>query len=223
MAKPVTRAQFKDYFLDNKYSKWYFSMIEKVEIRNWSKKTAPCYVEGHHILPKSILPNNNIIYLTAKEHYICHLLLTKMLAGENKWKMQKAFWNISHTRNIKIHSKLYNVIKEEYSKNCSVYMTGKNNPMYGISKKGKYKHTVEHKEYMKKIMTGENNPMYGKKQSEDFISQKSKNYSFTYNNTKVEVFNLRKFCREKHLDQGAMIRVNSRKQMQHKGYTKWQQ
>jgi len=49
-----------------------------------------------------------------------------------------------------------------------------------------------------------------------------KDYTFVYNNNKVEIFNLRKYCREKQLDQGAMVRVNSSKQIQHKGYTKWQ-
>ena len=94
--------------------------------------------------------------------------------------------------------------------------------MYGLSKSGKYNHTPQHKEYMRELMTGENNPMYGKKHSENTISQKSKNYIFVYNNNKIEIFNLRKYCREKQLDQGAMVRVNSSKQIQHKGYTKWQ-
>ena len=222
MAKPTTRQAFKDYCLNNKYSKWYFSIVDKAISRNWSKKTSPCYVEQHHIVPKSIIKNNYTVCLTAKEHFICHLLLIKMLTDKDKWKMQRALWNISHTRDIKIHSKLYNSIKEEYSKNCSKFMTGENNPMYGLSKKGKYNHTPQHKEYMRELMTGENNPMYGKKHSENTISQKSKNYTFVYNNNKIEIFNLRKYCREKQLDQGAMVKVNSSKQIQHKGYTKWQ-
>lgn len=65
MAAPQTRAQFKDYCLDNKYSKWYFSLIEKAETRNWSKKTANCYVEGHHILGKKWYHNK----LTKQEKY----------------------------------------------------------------------------------------------------------------------------------------------------------
>jgi hypothetical protein len=47
-----------------------------------------------------------------------------------------------------------------------------------------------------------------------------KKYRFVYDNEKVEVFNLRKFCRDNNLDQGAMVRVNSEKQKTHKGYSK---
>jgi len=53
--------------------------------------------------------------------------------------------------------------------------------------------------------------------------KKCKNYSFIYNNQKVDIFNLREFCRKNNLDQGAMTRVNSGKQIIHKGYSKWQQ
>ena len=214
---------FKQMCLNNKYTKYYFNIINKALFRNWNKKTAPVYVEGHHIVPNSIIKNNILVYLTAREHFVCHLLLIKMLENENKWKMQRAFWNMSHTRGFKLNSKLYNSLKMEYSKNCSIFMAGENNPMYGITRKGKYKHTEKHKSYMKNIMTGVNNPMYGKKYPEHLVENRSKNYIFLHNNQKIDVFNLRKFCRDNHLDQGAMTRVNSGKQIQHKGYYKWQQ
>jgi hypothetical protein len=35
-------------FLENKYSKWYFSIIEKSQSNNES------YLEKHHIIPKSL-------------------------------------------------------------------------------------------------------------------------------------------------------------------------
>lgn len=190
----TNRQDFKDYCLENKYSKWYFCIVEKDLLRNWSKKSAQQYVEGHHIIPKSITPNNDIVYLTPKEHFICHLLLPKMLCDEEYvYKMQKALWNISHTRNIKINSNLYLSLRQDYSKKCS------------------------------KFMTGENNPMFGKKQSENFFTTKCKKYTFLFEENRVEITNLRKFCRENNLDQGAMTRVNSGKQITHKGYSLWQQ
>lgn len=41
------------------------------------------YYERHHILPKCLFPNwknkkSNLVLLTAREHFICHLLLTKI-------------------------------------------------------------------------------------------------------------------------------------------------
>jgi len=222
MATPTNRQQFKDYCLQNKYTKWYFTLIEKSCSRNWNKKTAPVYVEGHHIIPNCITKNKDVVYLTAREHFICHLLLTKMLDGSDKYKMQIAYLNLSNTRNIKTNSKLYESIKKEYSLNCSIYLSGVNNPMYGKTNKG-YIHTEEHKIYMKNKMSGVNNPMYGKKYPEHLVIQRSKLYNFVYNGEEVVVFNLRKFCRDNNLDQGAMTRVNSGKQKTHKGYSKWQQ
>lgn len=65
------------------------------------------YVEAHHIIPRSIATEyskdvNNLVYLTPKEHYICHLLLTKMFNNAvNTNKMLFAFSRISNKHNIK--------------------------------------------------------------------------------------------------------------------------
>ena len=81
---------------DNKYTKWYISIIKnalnryefdqtvkKDQNRRNAKKIIG-YTELHHIIPKSICKDfnddlNNLVALTPKEHFICHLLLTKML------------------------------------------------------------------------------------------------------------------------------------------------
>jgi len=220
MPSVTNRQSFKEYCYDNKYSKWYFSIIENAKERNWCKKNSPVYGELHHILPKSIIQNKEVVFLTAKEHFICHLLLPRMLIdNEHVYKMQKALWNLSHTRNAKLNSSSYEKLRQDYSKNCSIFMAGKNNPMYGKNNSG-YKHTEEHKERMSNMFKGAKNPMYGKTHSDIFFQNKCKKYRFVYDNEKVEVFNLRKFCRDNNLDQGAMVRVNSEKQNIHKGYSK---
>jgi hypothetical protein len=76
---------------------------------------------------------------------------------------------------------------------------------------------------MSELLSGENNPMFGKKYPEHLVNQRSKKYYFVSCGEKIEVFNLRKFCRENGLDQGAMTRVNTGKQIQHKGFSKCQQ
>ena len=218
-----------EYFLDNKYTKWYFNIIDNAVARGWSKKNSPLYVESHHIIPKSIVPNNNTVLLTAREHFVCHLLLPRMLEGKNKDKMIYALWRISHhmkdLRKLKINSKTYGKIREKYTKMVSEKYSGSGGSAYG--KYGKehpsygYKHTEEHKKYISNRLKGENNPMYGKSHSEEVIRKKSKQYYFVYDNQKIDVFNLRKFCRDNLLDQGAMTRVSSGKQINHKGYSKW--
>lgn len=72
-------------FILNKYTKIYFQIIERAQSR-----TISGYTEKHHILPKSIGGTNksdNLVFLTAREHYICHLLLTRMTTGTDKQKM----------------------------------------------------------------------------------------------------------------------------------------
>lgn len=103
-------------FIDNKYTSIYFSIIERSRNRNISG-----YTEKHHIIPKSLGGTNersNLVKLSAREHYICHLLLTRMTTGNNKSKMVHAAsafvtWASSrHDRKIKINSKIFQTLKE---------------------------------------------------------------------------------------------------------------
>ena len=67
------------------YEKIYNQIIERAKSRNLDG-----YSEKHHIIPKCMGGGNNkgnLVNLTAKEHFICHLLLTKMLTGKDKNKM----------------------------------------------------------------------------------------------------------------------------------------
>ena len=89
---------FKTFFLNNKYSKWYCNIVKTASNKN-RKKNKIIYYENHHILPKSIfteyknLSGNkwNSVLLTPREHYICHLLLFKMFKEiKHIRKMQNA-------------------------------------------------------------------------------------------------------------------------------------
>lgn len=87
-------------FVDNKYTNWYNLIIKKAALKN-TKETE--YYEKHHIIPKSIggtNQKNNLIKLTAREHYVCHLLLTKMTSGDDQQKMRYALFMISNVKNI---------------------------------------------------------------------------------------------------------------------------
>ena len=66
-------------FLENKYSIWYYKIIN-----NAKNRIATGYTEKHHIIPRSLNgtdDDSNIVKLTAREHFVCHLLLTKMVTG----------------------------------------------------------------------------------------------------------------------------------------------
>jgi hypothetical protein len=89
-------------FFDNKYTKMYFQIIQKAKDR----LIYDGYYEKHHIIPKSLNGNNdndNIIKLTAKEHFIVHWLLTKMCISEShtrkmKYAMRSMSWNKTGNR-----------------------------------------------------------------------------------------------------------------------------
>lgn len=90
-------------FLQNKYTLWYFNIIQFAKKRN----IINVYFEKHHIVPKSLggdNSSNNIVKLTAKGHYIVHHLLTKMTKGDSKLKMVNAFWYMTNIKPNKLTS-----------------------------------------------------------------------------------------------------------------------
>lgn len=75
-------------FIQNKYNTWYFNIVNKARSRQIFE-----YTEKHHILPKSLGGDNsaeNLVELTAREHFICHWLLLKITDGNDKRKMSYA-------------------------------------------------------------------------------------------------------------------------------------
>ena len=85
--------------IPNKYTKWYRNIISLSILRS----NLNGYVEKHHILPRSLGgtdDKSNLAILSAREHFMCHLLLTKMLTGINKQKMWYALkFIINSTKN----------------------------------------------------------------------------------------------------------------------------
>lgn len=82
-----------------------------------------CYVERHHIVPKSEGGSNkpdNLVNLTAREHYVAHLLLAKIY---DDFKMLAAvkYMQTRHNENrqFKFNSRLYEVIRKRFSQKMS--------------------------------------------------------------------------------------------------------
>ena len=107
------------------------------------------YYEKHHILPRSMGGLNrkdNIVFLTAKEHYIVHHLLSKIYPTE---KMIRAFFlmckkNIHYNqqRNYAVTAIVYEKAKEEFSRIHSLRMSGENNPNFGKSMSDEQKNKI---------------------------------------------------------------------------------
>ena len=83
-------------FKNNKYTIWYFKIVQAAAEDN-RVKFKNIYYESHHIIPKSLGGTEQVL-LTAKEHYICHLLLCKMLDGPCKYKMINALSRMSFSK-----------------------------------------------------------------------------------------------------------------------------
>lgn len=121
-------------FINNKYTVWYNSIIQRASIRD--KPTV--YSERHHILPKSLGGSDapdNLVRLTAREHFICHQLLTKMTIGNQRIKMLHAlgkFIQNNHLQQRNITSRQYEIARKAIIE----ARTGTKRPGIGGVKKG---------------------------------------------------------------------------------------
>lgn len=107
-------------FLDNKYTKWYLKLV--------SKNSNNDYVERHHILPKCLFPEYkrsswNVVKLSAKQHFIAHILLYKMFEkntkGYGKMLTASLRMKMHNTDNRYVNSKLYEQVKIKFGKYIS--------------------------------------------------------------------------------------------------------
>lgn len=70
-------------FIDNKYTKWYYQIIDN---RKENPHPNEMYTERHHIIPKSFGGsdrNENLVRLSAREHFLVHWLLVKMCSNKD--------------------------------------------------------------------------------------------------------------------------------------------
>ena len=156
-------------FKNNKYKSWHDAIINKALNRKIKG-----YSEKHHILPKSLggLNNkDNIVKLTAKEHFIVHMLLCKFTKGNAYYKMLYAFKsmcqliNNNHKRDYKITSRIAEKLKLEAEKNNPVY---RNDVKAKISKANKGRiRSKETRKQMSKSKKGNKNAL-GLRHSEEF-------------------------------------------------------
>lgn len=131
------------------YQRIYASIVLRAQCedseRKWNKKNLGAYYEKHHIIPKSLGGTNqkhNLAMLTAREHFICHWLLTKMYpAGSaDQTKMLCALWRMRSNSDDQlgkryVNARAYALLRTKYAsavgKIISECQRGKNNSRYG--------------------------------------------------------------------------------------------
>lgn len=131
------------------YSEHYNKLIEKAK-----QRTLVEYKEVHHIIPRCMGGSDdkdNLVELTAREHFIAHLLLLKI--HPNQYGLIKAlnmmccFNNIKQDRSM---NRMYGWLKEKFSQEMSISQSGEGNSQHGTM----WIHSLELKE-SKKIPKGD--------------------------------------------------------------------
>lgn len=136
-------------------SKLYDKIITKAKSEN--RLRGDVYYESHHILPKCLGGTNtkdNLVLLTAKEHFVCHKLLCKIYTTVPA--LQFAFWAMCNQkregRAYRVGSRDYEEAKKNFQKLSSALHLGK----------------VETEETRrKKARPGKLNGMFGKKHTQE--------------------------------------------------------
>lgn len=152
------------------YQKIYDNIIHKALFEN-RQKGQGAYYERHHIKPRSLGGSNkkeNLVLLTAREHYVCHRLLVEIYPNNKGLifglhSMTTMLKHKKYKRDYHITSREY----EENRKNISKFMIGENNCMN--TRKGvnhhnygkKFPFSEEKKKLYSEMFKGEKNPRYG--------------------------------------------------------------
>lgn len=116
-------------FIENKYYTWYMAIINRAKCRI----DVIGYSEKHHIVPQSLGGSNkkeNLVNLSAREHFICHWLLTKCVSV-NVEKTKYALWLMMNAKNkhqgqrYKLNSHIYQKLKEQLARTFSKQQAGR--------------------------------------------------------------------------------------------------
>tara|TARA_R110002050_G_scaffold292859_1_gene448639 strand:- start:430 stop:1101 length:672 start_codon:yes stop_codon:yes gene_type:complete len=117
------------------YKKIYYQIINRAKTRKLDG-----YSEKHHIIPRCMMGNNNpsnLVSLTAREHFLCHMLLCEIYPTNNKLRHALFLMAIGKQKVIEkkyvIGSRVYERLRVEYSK----MMTGKKQSKETKDKKSK--------------------------------------------------------------------------------------
>lgn len=172
------------------YQKIYNQIIEKYKQLNLKKLKRDdknyIYLESHHIIPRCVGgldKEENLVNLPAREHFICHLLLTKIYKGT---KFEYKLWTAMHRfiygndmkNKIKITSNKYKIIKENFSKFRSEVNKGEGNPNYGNRWNDEQRKNLSNQKKGKSL-----EELFGKEKA-DIIKKKMSDFQKSYSHKK---------------------------------------
>jgi hypothetical protein len=129
-------------FIDNKYTRTYNRLVATRQQDPAKGKSDP----KHHIIPRSMGGSDdpsNLVKLTEREHFIAHLLLTKMTTGLAQSKMIYAAQWMAKQGKIRVNSRTYERLREEHSR-----AFGETMKAYYADPETREKHSEKRKAYL---------------------------------------------------------------------------
>ena len=161
-------------FIDNKYTRWYYAIVDNAKTRSITG-----YTETHHIIPRSIGGSNhkdNLVKLTAREHFVCHMLLVKMLPAPQNQKLVYAAWCMANQENdlqtrYKVVSRSYQWIRERFA-TMHAERTRSNNPMSNPAIRKRHQEAIKKRGKTKGNTGNKRGPISN--QLREVLSQKTK-------------------------------------------------
>jgi len=110
------------------YKLHYNKLIERARNRKLQG-----YTERHHIVPRSMNGSDdkdNLVKLTAREHFIAHILLVKIYPKEYGLIKAVNMMTIGHIKH-RNKNRMYGWLKEKFSEEMSRSQTGEGNSQFG--------------------------------------------------------------------------------------------
>jgi hypothetical protein len=132
-SRPIVPAKLEKFIMN--YQKIYNNIIN-------NRKLTPYvgYTEIHHILPRALDGTDeahNLVKLSAREHFICHYLLTKIYkTGPEHRKMLRAFLMMlvsSNGQQRYIPARKYESLRLKHAQHLSEEYTGSGNSQFGTA------------------------------------------------------------------------------------------
>lgn len=141
--------QIKDLFVNNKYFHVYMSLCRRAD-----KRELVGYLEKHHVIPRAfggLDDNKNIVKLTAREHFIAHLCLTRCTSGLSRYLMVHAAWLMMIHNGVHINSRCYARLKRDQAEAARISNTGKS---YGRGIKHNWSPSKKHRAMLSAVNRG---------------------------------------------------------------------
>lgn len=128
------------------YQKIYEAIVHRAQGRKKLKKGSLNYVyyERHHVIPRCIGGSDdpsNLVYLTAEEHWVAHLLLVKINPGIDSLVRACQAMSMAGRNRMRTNNKMFGWIRRKYSEAVSAKHKGR-------------KLSDEHKQKLSKSLKG---------------------------------------------------------------------